>query len=178
MAWRKSGEWTWTWRRRSRAAKKLDEQKKKLQKELREIENSCVCRGRFRNASRVTCCSNCKKWSKGGMTSCQSTRKCRKYHKRCKAFKIKEEKKRKEGTAAQEEMRKIRWEIDRNEERLRHLSDKVDKYRMVDAEMAAELQGLQAGEERRGSNASQTGGLLHGDEGGIRLRYGSRPGEV
>ena len=27
---------------------------------------------------------------------------------------------------------------------------------MVDAEMAAELQGLQAGEERRGSNASQT----------------------
>ena len=28
---------------------------------------------------------------------------------------------------------------------------------MVDVEMAAELQGLQAGEERRGSNASQTG---------------------
>ena len=61
---------------------------------------------------------------------------------------------------------------------MRHLSDKVDKHRMVDAEMTAELQGLQAGEERRGSNASQTGGLLHGDEGGILLRYGSRPGEV
>ena len=28
---------------------------------------------------------------------------------------------------------------------------------MADAEMEAELQGLQAGDERRGSNASQTG---------------------
>ena len=36
------------------------------------------------------------------------------------------------------------------------LSDEVDKNEMADAEMAAELQRLQAGEERRGSNASQT----------------------
>ena len=33
--------------------------------------------------------------------------------------------------------------------------DKVDKNKMVDAEVAAELQGSQAGEERKGSNASQ-----------------------
>ena len=71
------------------SCKKLDEQKKKLHRELREIENSRVSRKRFRKASRVTCCSNSKKWSNGGMTSCQSTRKCRKYHKRCKAIKIK-----------------------------------------------------------------------------------------
>ena len=38
------------------------------------------------------------------------------------------------------------------------LSDKVEKNKMADADMAAELQGLHAGEERRGSNASQTGG--------------------
>ena len=31
------------------------------------------------------------------------------------------------------------------------------KNKIADADMAAELQGLQAGEERRGSNASQTG---------------------
>ena len=37
------------------------------------------------------------------------------------------------------------------------LSDKVEKNRMTDADMAAELQGLQAAEERRSSNASQTG---------------------
>ena len=52
--------------------------------------------------------------------------------------------------------RKIKEEIDWKEERFR-LSDKVDKNRMTDAEMETELQGLQAGEERRGSNASQTG---------------------
>ena len=33
--------------------------------------------------------------------------------------------------------------------------ENVDKYRMVDAEMETELEELQAGEERRGSNASQ-----------------------
>ena len=52
-------------------------------------------------------------------------------------------------------MRKIREDIDWKEERFRLLSDRVDKNRMADAEMKAELQGLQAGEERRGSNASQ-----------------------
>ena len=41
------------------------------------------------------------------------------------------------------------------EERFRLLSDKVGKNRMADAEMEAELQGLQAGEEGRSSNASQ-----------------------
>ena len=63
----------------------------------------------------------------------------------------------KENAAAQEEMRKIRQETGRNEERVRQLSNKVDKNKMADAEMVAELQSLQAGEERRGSNASQTG---------------------
>ena len=64
----------------------------------------------------------------------------------------------KANAAAQEE-RYVRSERnnDRSEERFRQLSDKVDKNKMADAEMAAELQSLQAGEERRGSNASQTG---------------------
>ena len=35
-------------------------------------------------------------------------------------------------------------------------NDKIDKNKMLDAEMVAELQSLQAGEERRGSDASQT----------------------
>ena len=37
------------------------------------------------------------------------------------------------------------------------LSGKVEKNMMADADMAGELQGLHAGEERRRSNASQTG---------------------
>ena len=42
VAWRKSGEWIWTSRRRSRAAKKLDAHKRKLQN-LENIERlSCV----------------------------------------------------------------------------------------------------------------------------------------
>ena len=45
--------------------------------------------------------------------------------------------------------------IDRNEERFRQLSEKVDKNKMADAEIAAEHQGLQAGEERRGRYAAQ-----------------------
>ena len=80
----------------------------------------------------------------------------------------------KESTAAQEEMRKIREESGRNEERFRQLSDKVDKNKMAVAEMAAELQGLQAGGERRGSDASQTGNCCM--EGiATSCRLGSKP---
>ena len=61
----------------------------------------------------------------------------------------------KEGICKKKATRWTRGEIHRNEERFRHLSDKVDKNKMDDAEMGAELQGLQAGEERRGCNASQ-----------------------
>ena len=61
----------------------------------------------------------------------------------------------KETAAARDEMRKIREDIIQKEERMLLLSDKVAKNEMADAEMEAELQGLQAGEERRGSNASQ-----------------------
>ena len=42
-----------------------------------------------------------------------------------------------ESAAGQQEMQSIREEIDRKEERFRQLSDKVDKNKMVDAEMAA-----------------------------------------
>ena len=52
-------------------------------------------------------------------------------------------------------MRKIREDIDWKEERFRPPSDEVDKNRTAGADMDAELQGLQVGEGRRGSNASQ-----------------------
>ena len=56
------------------------------------------------------------------MTSCQDIRKCRKCHKRCKASKRRNMQK--ESGA---EMQKIGGEIDRNKDRFRHLSGKVDK---------------------------------------------------
>ena len=46
----------------------------------------------------------------------------------------------KESLAAREEMWKIKQEIEWKEERFTLLADKVDKNRMADAEMEAELQ--------------------------------------
>ena len=54
-------------------------------------------------------------------------------------------------------MRKLQEELKQKEERILFQSNKVDKNKVADAEMAAELQSLQAGEERRDSNGSQTG---------------------
>ena len=54
--------------------KKLDEQKNSCRRSCEKLKNSRVLCRRLRKASRVTCSSNCKRWSKGGMTSCQSTR--------------------------------------------------------------------------------------------------------
>ena len=61
----------------------------------------------------------------------------------------------KETVAAEEEMRKVREEINKREGRFHQLSRQVDSNRMATAELEAELRGLQAEEERRGSNASQ-----------------------
>ena len=74
-------------------------------------------------------------------------------------------------TGAEEEMRKLQEE--QKEERVVFLSNKVDKIKMADAEMAAELQSLQAEEERRGSNASQTGGCCIGGFVATIYRLGS-----
>ena len=68
-----------------------------------------------------------------------------------------EENLQKDSIAAEEEMRKLQEEIRQMEERHLLLSNKIHKNKMQDAEVVAELQRLQAGEERRGGNASQTG---------------------
>ena len=47
-------------------------------------------------------------------------------------------------------------EIKRKEERVLELDAKVHKNQAAEAELDAELRALQAGEERRGSNASQS----------------------
>ena len=63
----------------------------------------------------------------------------------------------KQNAAGEEEMRKLRGDVKQKEERILFLSDKVEKHKMAVADRAAELQVLQAGEERGGSNPSQTG---------------------
>ena len=62
-------------------------------------------------------------------------------------------------------------------QRILLLSDKVEKNAVVGAELEAELQGLQAG-EKRGSNASQAVDCCPGDDDGADFRYGSGSGEA
>ena len=149
------------------AAKKLDEQRRKLQNELREIEKfSCLSKEvQERLKSNLQ-----QQLQEVEQRRCDLMPEHQKVQKRLQKIQSIQDRRRnlqKESAAAQEEMRKIREEKDRSEERFRKLSDKVDKNKMVDAEVAAELQGLQAGEERRGS------GLLLGDDVGTVFRYGS-----
>ena len=69
---RKSGEWTFEDGNESR--KKLDQQRQKLQTDLRDIEKlSCVSK-RFRTASKVTCSCRCRRWRIGDMTSYTAAR--------------------------------------------------------------------------------------------------------
>ena len=62
----------------------------------------------------------------------------------------------KDNVSAEEEMRKLQEDVMQKERAYLFLSDEVAKHKVA-AEMAAELQGLQAGGERRCSNVSQTG---------------------
>ena len=92
--------------------------------------------------------------SKSGMIFYRSTRECRRGHKRYKASRIRRE-------TCSRKLLPLRKRCGRSERksikerRVHELSKKVDSNRMAAAELEDELRGLQAGEERRGSNASQ-----------------------
>ena len=120
--------------------KKLDEQKKKLQKELRDVKKlSCVPKKFQKNLK-----SNLQQQLHEVEQRKPEHQKVQKRSQKVQSIQDKRRNLQKDSTPAEEE------------ERLLFLSNKVDKNKMADAEMAAELQSLQAGEERRGSNASQT----------------------
>ena len=121
--------------------KKLDEQRKRLQRQLREVE-------RFTDVPQEVQSS-----IKDNLQ--QQHQRAQKRSQQIQNIQEKQSNVQKETAAAREEMRKIREEITQKEERLLLLSDKVDKNEMAETELEAALQGLQAGEERRGSNASQ-----------------------
>ena len=126
----------------------LDEQKKKLQKELRDVDRLFL--RKCRRASRKSLQHQLQ----------DLIPEHQKAHKRSQKIQGIQDRRRnlqKDSIAAEGEMRKLQQEIRQKEERHLFLSNKIDKSKMQDAEMVAELQSLQAGEERRGSNASQTG---------------------
>ena len=138
--------------------KKLDDQKKKIQKELRDIEKfSCVPKELQESIKSNLQQQLLQEVEQRRHDLMPEHQKVQKRQQKTQSIQDKRRNMQEESAAGQQEMQSIREEIDRKEERFRQLSDKVDKNKMVDAEMAAELQGLQAGEERRGSNASQPG---------------------
>ena len=71
----------------------------------------------FHRTSKRTCSSGCRRWKKRGISFCRSMRKCRKDPRR---YRIQDKKKRlqKQSVAAQEEVRKIREEINQKEARI------------------------------------------------------------
>ena len=137
--------------------KKLGEQKRKLQKELRDVDRLPFVSKEMQESIKESLQHSCKRWRKGGMISCLSTRMRTKKSQKIQSFQDKRRNLQKESLAAKEEMRMLQEEIGQREERHFFSSNKVEKNKMQEAEMVAELQSLHTGEERRGSNASQTG---------------------
>ena len=149
--WKKCGETVWmstmrlsvaeNWMNRGKSCRRSNEM---------STDYSCV-KGNAREPEGVTCSASCKKWRKGGPIPCLNTRRCIRERKRYKASRT-------EGEMCRKGARQRRKKCGNSEKKLsgrKLASDKVDKNRMADAEMEAELQGLQAGEYGRGSNASQ-----------------------
>ena len=106
--------------------RKLDEKRRKMQNELREVE-------RLSFASKEMQENLMESMQRQLRISCLCTKRCKRGHKRHKVSKRGENYRKKACTL---------------------LSDTVDKNTMADAEMEAELQGLQAG-EKRSRHASQ-----------------------
>ena len=84
-------------------------------------------------------------------------KKCRKGHKLFKASRTKEEISKKKVPRQKQRFGSSERMSSKEKERILFSSDKVDKNKVADAKMAAELQGLQAGGERRGGDVSHTG---------------------
>ena len=58
------------WRKSEDEIEKLDEQRKKLQKDLRDVEKlSCVSKEVQDSLKKITCSRSCRRWRKGDMTS-------------------------------------------------------------------------------------------------------------
>ena len=151
--WKKSGVWTWTLRMRSRVAKSWMSKGGNCSRSCEMLNSSRVCRKSFRKTSRVTCSISCKRWTRLHARTQESIEKI--------AKDTKHPGQNKKCAERQYRSRRGDAEAPRGAQAKRgayfFLSNKVNKNKMADAEMTAELQRLQAGEERRGSNASQTG---------------------
>ena len=115
--------------------KKLDEQREKMQKELREVDRLSFVSKEMPESIQESLQHQLQDVEKRRNDLMPEHQKVQKRSQKIQSFQDKRRNLQKESTAAKEEMWKIRDEIDWKEERFRLLSDKVDKNRMADAEM-------------------------------------------
>ena len=134
--------------------RKLDEQRKKMQKELREVDRSSFVSKEMQECLKVSLQHQLQEVEKRRNDLMPEHQKVQKRTPNIQSVQDKRRNLQEESLAAKEEIRNISEEIEWKEERFTQLADKVDQNRMADAEMEAGLQGLQVG-EGRGSNASQ-----------------------
>ena len=132
---REGGESEGVWREsvevedEAESRRKLDEQTKKLHKEVRDVD-----RPSFVSKEMQESIMESLQWRKG----CLSTRSFKKRSQKIQCIQDKSKHMQKENAAAEEEVRKLRDEVKQKEERILFLSDKVEKNKMADADMAAE----------------------------------------
>ena len=152
-AWRKSGEWTWTSRTRSRVAKSWMSKK-----------GCCRRSCEIGKPQEYLLQHEVEQWRP---TSCQSTRRCRKGHKRYNVSRIK-------GERCREKMlqRKTRYgSSERMSSRKRIVS-------FLSSRNGSKNSGAAGRRKRKRQQGFASGGLLHGDDVGTVFRFGSRSGEV
>ena len=122
-------EWEMDVEDENESRKKLDDQRRKLQKDLRDVEKLSCASKEAQNSLKNDLQQQLQEVEQRRhdlMPEHQITQNTKHTGKKRNL--------QKESAAAQQEMRKIREDIDRNEERFRQLSDKVDKNKMADAE--------------------------------------------
>ena len=153
--WKLCGERTWTLRMRPRAVKNW--MSKKMPNKLRDVERLSLISKEAQESVK----ESLQHQQQGVETRRHDLKpehqKTKKTSQKIQSIQDKRRNLQKDSIAAEEEMRKLQEELRQKEERFLFLSNKVDKNKMADAAMAAELQSLQAEEERKGSNTSQTG---------------------
>ena len=154
--WKKSGVWRWTTRMRQRVDRSWMNRRRSSRRSCEISRSSRVSRKSFRKNPKNNLQQQLQEVEQRKhdlMPEHQkSAEKIAKYTKHPGKRNLQ-----KDSTAAEEDMRKLQEDSKQMEERVLFLSNKIEKNKMQDAEMAAELRSLHAGEERRGSNASQTG---------------------
>ena len=140
--------------------KMLDEQRKRLQKQIREIEKFTNVDPLFQEDTGKSGRKNCMRLSRNGRISCRSIRKMQEMSQKLQSLQDKKNRCLKDAGTGDEEMEKISDEITEREAHFQELAQKSRNFRMAADDLEAEIRVLQAGEERRGRCASQSKGCF------------------